>query len=140
MGRGRGKGKKQSAIAARDDVGSGEDEKIPSRRRGRPQKPLKDEFEEEDEVKKIEEEEENGQDSKSSGLNRSTKNLAATEKGRKRIRPSQVNENADLVKEENGVGIKTNASDLIKSVGFRPNRSRRKNKPRRAAEVGVECK
>ncbi|XP_022873908.1 uncharacterized protein LOC111392748 isoform X1 [Olea europaea var. sylvestris] len=138
--RGRGKGKKQSAIAARDDVGSGEDEKIPSRRRGRPQKPLKDEFEEEDEVKKIEEEEENGQDSKSSALNRSTKNLAAAEKGRKRIRPSQVNENADLVKEENGVGIKTNAPDLIKSVGFRPNRSRRKNKPRRAAEVGVECK
>ncbi|CAI9787564.1 unnamed protein product [Fraxinus pennsylvanica] len=139
MGRGRGKGKKQSVIAARDDTGSGEDEKILSRRRGRPQKPLKDEIEEADEVEKIENEE-NVQDSNSPVLNRSTKNQVATEKGRKRLRPSQVKENADLLKEENGLGIKTNASDLIKSVGFRPSRSRRKNKPRRAAEVGVECK
>ncbi|CAI9777299.1 unnamed protein product [Fraxinus pennsylvanica] len=140
MGRGGGKGKKQLVIAARDDVGSGEDEKKPSRRRGRPQKPLMNEIEEEDEVEKIEEEEENGHDSKSSGLSRNTENLATVENGQKRIRPSQVNENVDLVKEENGVGIKTNAPDSIKSVGFRPNRSRTKNKPRLAAEVSVECK
>lgn len=140
MGRGRGKGKKQPVISAHDDAGSGEDDKILSRRRGRRQKPLKDEVEEEHEVEKIEDNKENGQDSKNSALNRSNKNQAAAENGRKRLRPSQVKENSDLVKEDNVVGIKTNASDLIKSVGFRPNRSRRKNKPRRAAEVGVECK
>nr|GMC84347.1 neurofilament medium polypeptide-like [Ipomoea batatas] len=58
----------------------------------------------------------------------------------KRKRPSQVKENGESVKEENGVGTKTNSKDLIKSVGFRQNGSRRKSKPRRAAEVGVECR
>ncbi|KAI3471403.1 hypothetical protein Pfo_030767 [Paulownia fortunei] len=139
MGRGRGKGKKQSSAAARDDTGSGEDEKLPVRRRGRPQKPLKDDINEEDKVVKIEEEDDGLEETKSSVLSKSTRNQAATENGRKRKRPSQVKENADSVKEENGMGKKTTATDLIKSVGYRQNGSRRKNKPRRAAEVGVEC-
>lgn len=139
MGRGRGKGKKQSSISAREDTGSGEEEKIPVRRRGRPQKPLRDDIEEEEEVEKIDEEEDS-ESAKSSVLNKDTKNQGAAENGRKRKRSSQVKENSDSVKEENGVGNKTNANDAIKSVGFRQNGSRRKNKPRRAAEVGVECK
>ncbi|KAK4378045.1 hypothetical protein RND71_004341 [Anisodus tanguticus] len=128
MGRGRAKAKKQSV---REDLVSGEEEKIPVRRRGRPQKP-KDEPEEEEEVEKVVEE-------KGSVLNKDIKN-AVGEDGKKRKRPSQDVENKDSVKEENGVGNKTNPNDLIKSVGFRPNGSRRKNKPRRAAEVGVECR
>ncbi|CAI9782764.1 unnamed protein product [Fraxinus pennsylvanica] len=140
MGRVRGKGKKQS-VAARDDAGSGEDEKIPIRRRGRPQKPLKDETEEEEKGEKIEEEkDEDGEETLSSVLSKSSKAQAAKENGRKRKRPSQIKEDTDSVKEENGVGTNTNTTGLVKSVGFRQNGSRRKNKPRRAAEVGVECK
>ncbi|KAL7168907.1 hypothetical protein ACSBR2_034022 [Camellia fascicularis] len=142
MGRGRGKGKKQTTIAARDEAGSGEEEKIPPyRRRGRPQKPLKDEIEEEAENIE-EEEEEDGENTKSSISNKDVKNEAAAENGKKRKRKkaSQVKENPDLVIEENGVGTKTSTDESVKSVGFRQNGSRRKNKPRRAAEVGVECK
>lgn len=140
MGRGRGKGKKKSAIAARDDTGSGEDEKLPIRRRGRPQKPMKDEIEEEDEVDKIEEEDDDVEENKSSVLSKSSKNQAAIENGRKRKRPSMAKDSTDSVSEENGIGTNTNAAVLMKSVGYRQNGSRRKNKPRRAAEVGVECK
>ncbi|KAK3023436.1 hypothetical protein RJ639_042680 [Escallonia herrerae] len=138
MGRGRGKGKKQTLIASREDHGSGEEEKIPVKRRGRPQKTLKDEIEEE-EAEKIEgEEEKEGGNTKSSGSNKAMKSEGAVENGRKRKRSSEVNKNPESVKEENGVGTKT-TNGSIKSVGFRQNGSRRKNKPRRAAEVGVEC-
>lgn len=137
MGRGRGKGRKQSAVADHDDTGSGEDEKLPIRRRGRPQKPLKGEIEEEDKIVMIEKEDDDLEETKK--LSKSKRNQAAAENGRKRKRASHVEENAETVKEENGVGAKTSATDSIKSVGYRPNGSRRKNKPRRAAEVGVEC-
>lgn len=136
MGRGRGKGKKSSA--AREDAGSGEEEKLPVRRRGRPQKPLKDDIEEEEDVEKMEEDDDS-ESAKSSVLSKDGKNQAGVENGRKRKKPSQVKENLDSVKEENGGGNKTN-TDAMKSTGFRQNGSRRKNKPRRAAEVGVECK
>ncbi|XP_052174490.1 uncharacterized protein LOC127789595 [Diospyros lotus] len=144
MGRGRGKGKKQSTLAYREDPGSGEEEKTPPhKRRGRPQKPLKDEIEEEERAEKIEqeeeEEEEEGENSKGSISNKHVKNQAAVETGRKRKRSSQAKENPGSVKEENGVGTKTRTDDSVKSVGFRQNGSRRKNKPQRAAEVGVEC-
>ncbi|CAH9062949.1 unnamed protein product [Cuscuta europaea] len=125
MGRGRGKGKKQPV---REDLGSGEEEKMPPvRRRGRPQKPLKDDIEDEieEEAEKVEGGEENDK---------------AGENGKKRKRDSQATENGDLGKEENGVGDKSNPDDLIKPVGFRQIGSRRKNKPRRAAAVGVECR
>ncbi|CBI30035.3 unnamed protein product, partial [Vitis vinifera] len=103
MGRGRGKGKKQTVIATRDDPGSdGENEKGPI-------------------------------------TSKDAKNQATTENGRKRKRSLQTKENSDSVKEENGTETKSNNNDL-KSVGFRQNGSRRKNKPRRAAEAGVECK
>lgn len=140
MGRGRGKGKKQSAIASRDNSGSGEDEKLPVRRRGRPLKPMKDDFEEEDEVEKIEEEDEYSEESKNLVSSKSSNSEATAENGRKRKSPSQIKESDQLVKEENAIGAKNSATVLIKPVGYRQHGSRRKNKPRRAAEVGVECK
>ncbi|CAI0555701.1 unnamed protein product [Linum tenue] len=118
MGRGRGKGKRLT-VSNHDDAGSGEEEKIPAqKRRGRPQKPLKDEFDEEEMEKMMEEEDvvENGK----------------LQQQAKEKQPDSV------MKEENGVVAITN--DPIKSNGFRQNGSRRKNKPRRAAEAGVECK
>uniref|UniRef100_F6HLK3 Uncharacterized protein n=1 Tax=Vitis vinifera TaxID=29760 RepID=F6HLK3_VITVI len=139
MGRGRGKGKKQTVIATRDDPGSGEDEKIPAyKRRGRPQKPVKDDVEEEEEAEKVAIEED-GENEKGPITSKDAKNQATTENGRKRKRSLQTKENSDSVKEENGTETKSNNNDL-KSVGFRQNGSRRKNKPRRAAEAGVECK
>ncbi|XP_055808974.1 uncharacterized protein LOC129877490 [Solanum dulcamara] len=140
MRRGRGKGKKQSV---REDLGNGEEEKIPVRRRGRPLKPSKDEIGEEEEEEeegamKVNEEEDDSENTKGSVFNKDVKNQAAVN-GKKRKRTSQVKE-VDSAKVENGVGTKTSSNDLIKSVGFRQNGSRRKNKPRRAAEVGVECR
>lgn len=137
MGRGRGKGKKQTLITAGNDPGSGEEEKVPTyKRRGRPQKLLKDDIEEKTE--KMENREEDGGNAKGSNAGKDVKDQATTENGRKRKRSSPVKENS--VKDENGVGAKLNADDSIKSIGFRQNGSRRKNKPRRAAEVGVGCK
>ncbi|OWM78956.1 uncharacterized protein LOC116195654 isoform X2 [Punica granatum] len=136
MGRVRGKGKKQT-VAAREDPGSGEEEKIPVyRKRGRPQKIVKD-YTEEDSADKVEE---NGEGLKDSISAKDMKNEGVTENGRKRVRSAQAKENIDSVKEENGIGAKTGANDIVKPVGFRQNGNRRKNKPRRAAEVGVECK
>ncbi|KAF8087464.1 hypothetical protein N665_0585s0040 [Sinapis alba] len=140
MRRGRGKGKKQSA-SAREDRGSGEeeeDEKIPSyRRRGRPQKPMKDDFEEEEDdeeeeelVEKMEEEEEEEDGSV-------TSKKEENERRRKMINGS----NMDANEEDNGLGLKSSRDGSTKSTstGFRQNGSRRKSKPRRAAEAAVEC-
>lgn len=133
MGRGRGKGKKQSVFATTEDNKSGEDEKSAMMRRGRPQKQVNDSFQEEDEFEKIEE------DAKCLVFNKLANHQAATENGKKRKRPSQVKDTMEPFKEENGDGTKNNDTDSIKSVGYRQLGSRRKNKPRRAAEVGVEC-
>ncbi|KAL8456432.1 hypothetical protein ACS0TY_033749 [Phlomoides rotata] len=140
MGRGRGKGRRQSVVVDHDDIASGEDEKLPVRRRGRPQKPLKGDIEEEDKAVKIEKEDDEIEETKNSSLSKSTRSQAVAENGKKRKRPSQVKENADPTNEEKGVGNITTATDLVEPVGYRQNGSRRKNKPRRAAEVGVECK
>ena len=136
MRRGRGKGKKRSVVSSREDLGSGEDEKQAYKRRGRPQKQLKDDLEE-DEVEKTEED---GEDVKGSIPIKDMKNLAATENGRKRKRTMQAEENMDSVKKENVITTKSRTDDSTKSAGYRQNGSRRKNKPRRAAEAVVECK
>lgn len=139
MGRGRGKGKKPTVIATRNDpAGSGEEEKIPTyRKRGRPQKTSKDDMEEEeDEAVKIEVEDE---DAKGSTTIKDLKNQSTAENGRKRKRAPQANENSEMVEEENGVGKKPNGNGSVKSVGFRQSSNRRKSKPRRAAEAGVLC-
>ncbi|KAF8403885.1 hypothetical protein HHK36_011991 [Tetracentron sinense] len=137
MGRGRGKGKKLTVSTGHDDPGSGGEETLPAyKRRGRPQKPLKDDIDEEDD--KIEEED--GEDAKTAIMSKDMKGPAAAENGKKRRKNSQVKENPDLVKEEHGVGTRLSTNDSTKSNGFRQNGSRRKSKPRRAAEAGVECK
>ena len=135
MGRGRGKAKKFS-VANNDDAGSGEEEKIPvQKRRGRPQKPLKDEFDEE-EFEKVEEED--SENTKNGVLSKEMKSsVAAAENGKKRKRNSK--EKSDSVKVENGAGTRSSTDDSTKSNGFRHNGSRRKSKPRRAAEAVVEC-
>lgn len=137
MGRGRGKGKRLT-VTNHDDPGSGEEEKIPTqKRRGRPQKPLKDEIDEE-ETEKIEEDD--SENAKAGIATKEVKSSPVAENGKKRKRYSQVKEKSDSVNEENGVATRSSTDDLTKSNGFRHNGSRRKSKPRRAAEAGVECK
>lgn len=137
MGRRRGKSKKQTVVTPQHDVGNVKEEKIrASKSRGRPQKPFKDEVVDE-EIEKIANGDDNG---KSSLENKSSKCQIIAENGAKRKRYSQVNENSDVVKDDNGAESKCIADNCVRSVGFRQNGSRRKSKPRRAAEVGVECK
>ncbi|XP_047314841.1 uncharacterized protein LOC124918826 [Impatiens glandulifera] len=117
MGRGRGKGRKSTG---REDVVNGDEDKVPvQRRRGRPQKLFKGEMDEE--VEKIEVEENPGM------LNEKKRKTSSEEK--------EVGGIVDDL-EEDGNGAD---GPPVRSVGFRQNGSRRKNKPRRAAEVGVEC-
>ncbi|XP_026418695.1 uncharacterized protein LOC113314146 [Papaver somniferum] len=138
MGRGRGKGKKLTVVSSQEDLGSGGEEVLPAyKRRGRPQKPLKDEIDDEGIEEILDKDEEN---IKSTTLIKEVKTpAAAVENGRKRKKNSQVKENMDSIKEEIGVGTRSSA-EIIKSNGFRQNGSRRKSTPRRAAEAGVECK
>ncbi|KAL5707896.1 hypothetical protein ACHQM5_018748 [Ranunculus cassubicifolius] len=131
MGRGRGKGKKLTVVAGLDD-GSGEETLPAYKRRGRPQKPLKDDIDDE-EAEKIEKAD--IETAKSASLNKENGKTAPVENGKKRKRNGQVKENPVSVKEENGV-----TTDNTKTNGFRHNGSRRKNTPRRAAEAGVDCK
>ncbi|CAI8592225.1 unnamed protein product [Vicia faba] len=136
MGRGRGKGKKLY-VTNQDDIISGEDEKVPiQKKRGRPQKPIKDDFDEE--LEKIEDI--NGENIKNGVSNKEVKSPTATELARKRKRNPQVKEKLDSVEEENGVGSRLSTEESTKTNGFRHNGSRRKSTPRRAAEAGVQCK
>ncbi|XP_056165845.1 uncharacterized protein LOC115679204 [Syzygium oleosum] len=137
MRKGRGKAKKVTS-SNNEDPGSGEEEKsLAQKRRGRPQKLSRDELDKE-EVEKIEEED--GDDAKLSISSKEKEDQASLEKGKKRKRNSRVRGKLDLVKEEKGIGTRSSGNDLTKLNGFRHNGSRRKSKPRRAAEVGVECK
>ena len=136
MGRGRGKGIKFS-VTNQEDAGSGEEEKIPvQKRRGRPQKLLKDEIDEE-EFEKVEAED--SDNTKNGVLSKETKSSITAENGKKRKRNSQAKEKSDSVKLENDVGTRSSTDDSTKSNGFRHIGSRRKSKPRRAAEAVVEC-
>ncbi|XP_008776263.1 uncharacterized protein LOC103696424 [Phoenix dactylifera] len=137
MGRGRGKGRKLTVVTSHEDPGSGGEEVLPAyKRRGRPQKPLKEDIDEED-TAKIEEEE--GDDAKPFALSKDIKG-STVENGKKRKRYSQVKENSESVLEENGTGVRSINEESTRSNGFRQNGSRRKSKPRRAAEAGVESK
>lgn len=138
MGRGRGKGRKLT-VTNHDDAGSGEEEKIPAqKRRGRPQKPLKDEIDEE-EAEKIEDDD--SENLKGSDImSKEMKSPPAAENGKRRRRNSQVKEKLEPVKDENGDGTRSSTDESTRSNGFRHNGSRRKSKPRRAAEAGVNCK
>ncbi|KAI9122372.1 hypothetical protein K1719_007061 [Acacia pycnantha] len=127
MGKGRGKGKKQSVITKREEHGS-EDKDSDYRQSGMQQKSERDEIEE------VEEASGNVQD----GENMKAIN-SSTENKRKRKRSVLVKEKTDPVKEENAIRTNNLDEDSKKPAGFRQSRSRRKNKPRRAAEAGVNC-
>ncbi|KAL8159460.1 hypothetical protein V2J09_000997 [Rumex salicifolius] len=127
MGRGRGKGKKLT-VTSHEDAGSGEEEKIPiQKRRGRPQKPMKDDINE-DEFETIDED------------NSDSKGAIDLEAAKKRKRNPQPKDKPSLVKEENGAAAMLSNGDNVvsKSNGFRHIRNRRKSTPHRAAEVGVK--
>ncbi|GAU21924.1 hypothetical protein TSUD_110640 [Trifolium subterraneum] len=136
MGRSRGKGKKLT-VTNQDDAVSGEDEKVPvQKKRGRPQKQIKEKDHFDEEVEKIEDDSENVKNGVS---HKETKSPTATELAKKRKRNSQVKEKLDSVEEENAVGSRSSTEELAKSNGFRHTGSRRKSTPRRAAEAVVQC-
>ncbi|KAF6158784.1 hypothetical protein GIB67_040298 [Kingdonia uniflora] len=130
MGRGRGKGKK-TVVHSHEESG-GEEEPIPAyKRRGRPQKSLKEVEMDENEVENMEDVDE--YDTK---VDVSKKVSATPETGKKRKKNSQVKENqVDSVKEENGDG---DGDGEVKSNGFRRIGSRRKSTPRRALRAGID--
>ncbi|KAE8735502.1 Alpha/beta-Hydrolases superfamily protein [Hibiscus syriacus] len=83
-------------------------------RRGRPQKPLKDETEEE--VEKLDG---GGKNGKADMTADERKSPPSAENRKKRKRTSQVKEKADSIKEENGLGTRSSTDELSKSNGFR---------------------
>ncbi|CAL9133997.1 unnamed protein product [Musa textilis] len=135
MGRGRGKGRKLAVVTSSEDPGSGSEEVLPAcRRRGRPHEPLKDDIEED-----VPEKTEEGDDVvKLDAPNKKLEGLTVAY-GKKR-RYSKAKQKSDMVMEENGSGSESKNGDSTRFSGFRHNGSRRKSKPRRAAEAGVECK
>ncbi|CAN6586557.1 unnamed protein product [Malus baccata var. baccata] len=113
MGRGRGKAKKQNVIAAREDTGSEEEGILPSRRRGRPQKTLKDDIGEGEVALKTED----GDDAKGHVLSKDMKDQCAIKNGRKRKRSAQVKETIKSVKEDKMIETKSsldNPKKLLK--------------------------
>lgn len=138
MVKSRGKGKKQNIVGTSEDMGSVVEDKAPVRRRGRPLKISKNDNQVSSEPEKVEEEEES---EKTNGVlsDQSVKPQMNVENGRKR-RPSRIKESHEMIEDQTGMETKINSANSIKPVGFRQIGSRRKSKPRRAAEVGVECR
>ncbi|URE08814.1 hypothetical protein MUK42_04053 [Musa troglodytarum] len=137
-GRGRGRGKKLTMVTGNEDPGSGREEVLPTyKRRGRPQKPLKggSDDDDDDETEKIEDRDNVKLAAQSKEIKGST-----MVNGKKRTQYSNAKQNSDLVMDETSAGSQSIDEDSTRSNGFRHNGSRRKSKPRRAAEAGVECK
>lgn len=116
MGKSKGKGKKQIVINNQIDGNAAKEKILPNRKRGRPAKLVRDEFVEEPETETIREIKENGEHKQYSILS----------------------EGAKIAKESDDE-TKIGDDFSVKSIGFRQIGSRRKNKPRRAALIGVEC-
>nr|XP_016512988.1 PREDICTED: uncharacterized protein LOC107830028 [Nicotiana tabacum] len=107
-----------------DDPGSDDEEKIPTqKRRGRPQKSLKDDIDEQaaEMIK-----EEDSANEKSGILNLEIKS-SATENGKKRNRNTRMKEKHDSIKEEDGNGTRSNTDESTRSNNAFHHR--RKNKP-----------
>ncbi|WVZ73949.1 hypothetical protein U9M48_022197 [Paspalum notatum var. saurae] len=134
MGRGRGRGKKLTTGRSHEEKGSSGEEIVPARkRRGRPQKRFAEKFDQADFekfVEKIDGDEEEVDDVK-------LKNSTAAG-GNKRGRP--LKEGSNIVGEDNSSIVRSSSDESTRTNGFRQVGSRRKNKPRRAAEAGLECK
>jgi len=160
MGRPRGKSKKLNDESDEDGCVGGEEVSVSptppktKRRRGRPaQKPLTAddgtdvvEAEEDKDAGEVEEEDADDVPKPALAVRRagnddddakgSTAETGAAKKRRRRRARVKRGSDDDLVGED-GVG---EGHVRAKSSGFRPNGSRRKSTPRRAAEAGVECK
>ncbi|KAL6635018.1 hypothetical protein ACP70R_027689 [Stipagrostis hirtigluma subsp. patula] len=134
MGRGRGRGRRPTIVRSHEDKGSSGEEVVPARkRRGRPQKRFADKIDQTDVenfVEKVDGDEEEVDDAKLKS------NTAAA--GNKRGR--QLKDSSNLVLEESNSSVRSSSDESTRTNGFRQIGSRRKNKPRRAAEAGVECK
>nr|XP_033514906.1 uncharacterized protein LOC117279462 [Nicotiana tomentosiformis] len=107
-----------------DDPGSDDEEKIPTqKRRGRPQKSLKDDIDEQaaEMIK-----EEDSANEKGGILNLEIKS-SATENGKKRNRNTRMKEKHDSIKEEDGNGTRSNTDESTRSNNAFHHR--RKNKP-----------
>ncbi|KAI0519570.1 hypothetical protein KFK09_007021 [Dendrobium nobile] len=131
MGRGRGKGKKLAIVSRHGDPDSSDEEQLPvHKRRGRPQKPSKNEANEEESEKN----EEEGVDLKPDFKE---ENSTFLENSIKRKRYSQAKGNSDTVLEEKESINRSKLEETTKTNGFRHNGSRRKSKPHRAAEAGI---
>ncbi|CAO2207220.1 unnamed protein product [Urochloa humidicola] len=135
MGRPRGNRKKAIEAASNDDedVSGGEEVPPTQKRRGRPQKLLnKDDADEaEDMDKDAAEVEDDTIDGTKPVVRRPIKD---SKKRRRRRLKRSSDESLEEEEEKGHVTVRS------KSNGFRPNGSRRKSTPRRAAEAGVECK
>ncbi|KAL6911376.1 hypothetical protein ACP4OV_000181 [Aristida adscensionis] len=134
MGRGRGRGRKPIIVRSHEDKGSSGEEIAPARkRRGRPQKRFANKIDQTDGenfVEKVDGGEEDVDDAKL------TNNTAAA--GSKRGR--QLKDSSNLVLEDTNSSVRSSSDESTRTNGFRQIGSRRKSKPRRAAEAGVECK
>lgn len=154
MGKPRGKSKKLNDESDQDGSGGEEVSESPSptptppktkRRRGRPaHKPLKDDVEAEDDkdTGEVEEDDADGANDAKPVVQGSTGEGGAAKKKRRRRRVKRSSsDDYDAVGEDDGIGeghVRRGARSSGR--GFRPNGSRRKSTPRRAAEAGVECK
>jgi hypothetical protein len=134
MGRGRGRGKKLTLVRRHEEKGSSGEEVVPERkRRGRPQKRFAEKIDQtdiENSVEKVDVDEEQ--------LDAAKLNNGTAAVGNKRGR--LLKEGSNIVVEENNSSIRSSSDESTRTNGFRQNGSRRKNKPRRAAEAGLECK
>ena len=134
MGRGRGRGKKLTIVRSHEDKGSSGEEVVPARkRRGRPQKRFADKIDQTDVENFVEKVDGDGEEVDDVKLKNSTSSV-----GNKRGRP--LKEGSNLVLEENNSSIRSSSDESTRTNGFRQIGSRRKSKPRRAAEAGLECK
>ena len=134
MGRGRGRGKKLTIVRSHEDKGSSGEEVVPARkRRGRPQKRFADKVDQTDVENFVEKVDGDGEEVDDVKLKNSTSSV-----GNKRGRP--LKEGSNLVLEENNSSIRPSSDESTRTNGFRQIGSRRKSKPRRAAEAGLECK
>ncbi|KAE8785002.1 hypothetical protein D1007_41359 [Hordeum vulgare] len=133
MGRPRGgKAKKSMEAAKNEDAGSAGEEVIPAyKRRGRPQKLLKHDVDEEEDTA-IAKVEDDGDGTKEKIAPRKESTGAAGNGGKKRRRQSKRGSESTTEKKDGAPARAPN--------GFRQNGSRRKSTPRRAAEAGVETK
>ena len=133
MGRGRGRGKKLTTVRSHEDKGSSGEEVVPAKkRRGRPQKRFANKIDQAD-VENFVEKVDGDQEVDDAKL----KNSAAAG-GNKRGRP--LKEGSNIVIEDSNSIVRSSSDESTRTNGFRQIGSRRKNKPQRAAEAGLECK